>query len=94
MVKALCDEIRWPTPQQFEAYRQQFLGFQSLSTFNEAFCVVDGTEVRISRPTKEPQQKQVYSKKKKQHALNVLFITLLNGEIIYFSSVYPKPHDQ
>lgn len=57
-------------------------------------CVVDGTEIRVSRPSKEPYQCQLYSGKKKQHSLNVLFITLLTGEIIFFSPHRIGAHDQ
>lgn len=52
--------------------------------FQEVACIIDGTEIRVSRPTKEPWKTKLYSGKKKQHSLNVLIIVLLNGQIIFY----------
>jgi hypothetical protein len=79
---------------QFCEYQTKFLGFQFLSVFENALCIVDRIEVHISYSSKELEQSKVYCGKKKQHALNVLFITLLDGEIIFFSSIHTKPHNQ
>jgi hypothetical protein len=57
-------------------------------------CVVDGTEICISYPSKEPFQKRCYSGKKKQHSLNILLLTWLNGEIFYFSKARVGSNDQ
>jgi hypothetical protein len=57
-------------------------------------CIVDRIEVCIFCLSSKLEQSKVYSSKKKQYALNILFITLLNGEIIFFSSIYKKPYDQ
>ena len=91
--QALAHEIRWPMDEEFEQRRMDFCFFQN-DGFERAVCVIDGTELRISRPSKEPLQRQTWSGKKKQNSLNVMFITLLNGEIIFFSPVRIGAHDQ
>jgi hypothetical protein len=48
----------------------------------------------VSRPSNETNQKDLYSKKKKQFAINVLIICLLNGKIIYISKHRKGAHDQ
>lgn len=93
MSKKLKNEIKWPLDEEFEKKLQDFTFFQN-SDFVNMVCVVDGTEIKISRPSKEPYQHQVYSGKKKQHSLNVLFITWLSGEIIFFSPARIGAHDQ
>ena len=56
--------------------------------------IVDGTEIQILQPSKEPYQKEHYLVKKKQHSLNVLIIVLLNGEIKYLSPIDSGSNDQ
>lgn len=91
--KTLGNEIQWPTEEKWN---------ENLEIFNQwlppmlkgCISVVDGTEIRISRPATEPHQKKHYSVKKKQHSLNVLVIVLLNGEIIYLSPIDAGSCDQ
>jgi len=87
------NEIHWPTDEEFSMDLNNFTFFQN-SDFSNVACVVDGTEIRVSRPSKEPLQHQLYSGKKKQHSLNVLILTKLNGEIIFFSHARIGAHDQ
>ena len=62
--------------------------------FMDAICVIDGTEIRISRPSDPVIQTSTWSAKKKQNSLNVMFMTKLNGEITYFSPLRVGAHDQ
>ena len=57
-------------------------------------CAVDGTEIQISRPSNAEMQSKTWSVKKHQNSLNLIIITKLNGEIIYFSPVQVGAHDQ
>jgi hypothetical protein len=57
-------------------------------------CRVDSTEIRISRPSKEPFQTHSYSGKKRQHPLNILLLIWLNGETFYFSKARVGSNDQ
>lgn len=91
--KVLRSDIQWPSDQDFEDKITSFCFFQN-TQFENTVCVVDGTEIRISRPSKEPLQRRTWSGKKKQNSLNVMFITLLDGEIIYFSPTRIGAHDQ
>ena len=50
--------------------------------------MTDGTEIIIHRPNDETLQRFYYSAKKKQHSINVLFVVLLDGRIIYKSKAY------
>ena len=85
--------IQWPTDDEFNQYQQQ-LANRIHPTFHGAICVVDGTEIRISRPVSNKKQHSVYSVKKKQHSVNVLIISLLNGKIIYVSPLKHGSCDQ
>jgi hypothetical protein len=93
MAWSFKDELKWPTDEEFERRKHEFFFFQNWD-FKDAVCVVDGTEIRISRPSKEPFQKLSYSGKKKQHTLNILLLTWLNGEIFYFSNARVGSNDQ
>lgn len=90
---AIGKTIAWPTDSEFEDYREQ-LAHMVHSTFSSATCVLDGTEIRISRPSSKDMQRSVYSAKKKQHSVNVLIISLLNGKIIYVSPIRQGTSDQ
>lgn len=93
MSQHLANEIRWPSDQEWEDLLKEFTFFQN-DQFQDVVCVVDGTEIRVSRPSKEPLQRKMYSGKKKQHSLNVMFIVDLQGEIVFFSSARIGAHDQ
>lgn len=91
LAKTLANEIRFPSDQEMEDL--QNTEFQNLG-FCNCVCVVDGTEIQISRPKNSEFQTKTYSGKKKQNSLNVMVITKLNGEIIYHSSLRVGAHDQ
>lgn len=91
MAKTLENEIQFPSDEEMEGYR--YTAFQNFG-FAECVCVVDGTEIQISRPKDPETQFKTYSGKKKQNSLNVMLITKLNGEIIYYSPLRVGAHDQ
>ena len=57
-------------------------------------CILDGTEIQISQPKNKDLQGATWRGKKKQNTLNVMFITKLNGEIIYYRPYHIGAHDQ
>jgi hypothetical protein len=89
----LKGEIQWSSDKEFEELKENFAFFQN-SGFEDIVCVVDGSEIRVSRPSKEPYQRKHYSGKKKQHSVNIMFICNLAGEILYYSSAIDGAHDQ
>ena len=82
LARILQGEITWPSDEEFE---QLIFSTYTNGSFEEIVCVADGTEIEISRPSDPVIQRQTWSAKKKQNSLNVMIITKLNGEIIYFS---------
>jgi hypothetical protein len=62
--------------------------------FMTSVCVVDGTEIQISCPKDRLLSRKTWSVKKHQNSLNLMLITKLNGEIIYFSPLQVGAHDQ
>jgi hypothetical protein len=91
MTQVLKNEIKFPSDDEMESL--QYTHFQN-HNFAECVCVVDGTEIRISRPAKKDIQRKTWSGKKKQNSLNAMIITKLNGEIIYYSPLRIGAHDQ
>ena len=82
--KKLKDEIKWPSDEELESLTS---GLLQNDDFLDAVCVVDGSEIEISRPSEPSTQRKTWSGKKKQNSLNVMFITKLGGEILYYSPV-------
>lgn len=93
MASILKQEIRWPSDEEFEAMKTNFAYFQNWN-FSDLVCVVDGTEVRVSRPVDWEKQKPMWSGKKHQHSVNILFITALDGTILYHSGYHIGTNDQ
>lgn len=91
LAKLLANDIQFPADDAMEDL--QDTQFQNLG-FSRCVCVVDGTEIQISRPKNPEFQSKTYSGKKKQNSLNVMIITKLNGEIIYHSPLRVGAHDQ
>lgn len=86
-------QIKWPSDAEFDELlkKQQKWPFAWL---RNVVCAVDGTEIRVARPTTGAIKNKHYSGKKKQYALNVLLVVRLDGVIIYCSEPQPKMHDQ
>ena len=81
----------WPSDEEFE---QLTFSTYANGSFEEIVCMADGTEIEISCPSDPVTQQWTWSAKKKQNTLNVMIITKLNGEIIYFSPLCVGAHDQ
>ena len=84
-------EIKFPSDNEMSSLMYTYAQNDGFAT---SVCVADGTEIQISRPSKRPFQRRTWSGKKHQHALNMMIITKLNGEIIYFSPLRVGAHDQ
>ena len=57
----------------------------SLTVALQVVCAIDGCEFRIQRPHDDELEDFFFSAKKKQNSINVIFIVLLDGRIIYKS---------
>ena len=84
--------LKWPSVDEFISFLEKFDSF-TFGPFKNHIYVIDDTEVTIRRPKDKEFEKRSYSPPK-QHSLNFLIITLLNGRIIYCSMGFPFPNDQ
>jgi hypothetical protein len=86
-------QIQWPSEDEFEELlkKQEKWPFARL---RKVVCAVDGTEIRVARPSKGAIKNKHYSGKKKQYAINVLIVVRLHGVIIYCSIPKAKMNDQ
>ena len=91
LAKTLKEEVKFPSDVEMEGLKNTPM---QNHTFPDCVCVVDGTEIRISRPKNKDIQRATWSGKKHQNSLNVMLITKLNGEIIYHSPFRVGAHDQ
>lgn len=97
LAECLENEIQWPSEPQWQIHIENFNKWLPLMPYPDlknCICVVDGSEIKIKRPSIEPDQTEVYSAKKKQHSMNFLLIVLLNGVIIKFSAPDRGSNDQ
>ena len=90
---SLDEEIKWPCDKEMVKYQRQFKHMQPRG-FRAVTSAVDGSEFEVERPVDNKTQYELYSAKKKQHSLNVLFVCLLNGLIIYVSKSQKVSNDQ
>ena len=90
---ALKEEITWPSEDEMKNSVSKFESFQLLKNKSYVACV-DGTEIRVPRPKDKSKQRKHFSVKKHQHSLNFLFVTLLNGVIIFVSKHFVNANDQ
>ena len=91
LAKKFENQIHFPSDAEFSLMMYTFghnIGF------GQAVCALDGTEIQISRPKNEKIQKKTWSGKKKQNSLNLMLMTKLNGEIIFYSPLRVGAHDQ
>ena len=91
--EVLKNEVTWPTEEEWADILKKFNPLLP-SSLEGCVAVVDGSEFKIQRPSKEPYQWKHFSVKKKQHSLNALFIVLLDGRIIYHSPLDAGSCDQ
>src|SRR5262249_1722196 len=86
-------DVTWPTEEEWQDIVRKFNPTLPQS-LEGCVSVVDGSEFKIQRPSKEPYQRSHFSVKKKQHSLNVLYIFLLHEIIIYRSPADIGSSDQ
>ena len=91
LYKILKEEIKWPCEEELQAEITNL--FQN-DPFLDVMCAVDGLEIRISLPSDPSIQLKTWSVKNHQNSLNIMLITKLDGEIIYFSPLHVGAHDQ
>ena len=58
MAAVLQADIVWPTDEQFEEMKDNFAYFRNWN-FGDLVCIVDGTEIKVSRPVGWENQKRV-----------------------------------
>jgi hypothetical protein len=68
--QTLDDEIKWPNDDEFEGIVSS-LSAEVQEEFPDLGAIVDGTEVRIPRPSNYQKQKEYWSKKKHRHSLSL-----------------------
>jgi len=85
--------ISWPSDDEMAEYVKKPVDWPYPDKW-DVVASTDGTEIKVARPTKYAIGNKHYSAKKKQYALNVLLVVLLNGIIIYCSEPRPKMNDQ
>jgi regulator of replication initiation timing len=93
LAQALDSKVQWPSDMEMEQLAKKFAGMHN-GKFPGLCCVIDGTEIKISRPSSSQYQQGLYSKKKKQFSVNVLIICDLVGNILYVSPHQDGAHDQ
>lgn len=92
-IRAGLHNVVWPSSAEF---RQYLHDYSDLPDFMRG-CVmaIDGSEIKVQRPSLWETQRTVWSVKKHQPALNVLVCCMLDGRIVYVSDVRTQgPHDQ
>jgi regulator of replication initiation timing len=93
LVQTLNSKLQWPSDLEMELLAKKFTETDN-GKFPRLCCVIDGTEIKISRPSSSQYQQGLYSKKKKQFSVNVLIICDLVGNILYISPHQDGAHDQ
>jgi hypothetical protein len=87
------EELAWPSDQYLTSHAQRFVNILG-NRFANLVAVVDGTEIRINRPSDPHLQRAVYSVKKKQHSISILLICILDGILLYVSDPLIGANDQ
>ncbi len=88
--------LRWPSAEEWQAELTKLkdLGAPPWMQQARVACALDGAEIRQQRPSKASLERNIYSAKHKQHAINFLFVVKLDGTFVFVSSAHLKPHDQ
>jgi hypothetical protein len=87
------DELSWPSDHYLDDRARKFASILG-DQFANLVAVVDGTEIRINRPSDQHFQKEVYSVKKKQHSITLLLISTIDGILLYASDPLIGANDQ
>lgn len=91
--ESLEDMITWPTDNEFEEMKSKWNQHLPKHLKN-LVCVVDGTEIRIPRPSQPIEERSTYSVKKRQHSFTLILICLLDGRLIFGSEPLIGASDQ
>jgi hypothetical protein len=91
--QTLDDEIKWPNDDEFEGIVSS-LSAEVQEEFPDLGAIVDGTEVRIPRPSNYQKQKEYWSKKKHQHSLSIMLVCTPRGHLIFASDPRKGASDQ
>jgi hypothetical protein len=91
--QVLENEVKWPDNSDFESIVST-LHAEVRENFPNLGTIVDGTEIRVPRPSDNELQKTVYSKKKHQHSVTVLLICTPHGHLIFASDPQTGASDQ
>lgn len=94
--KMLCDALPTPdwTAKAIAGCHTNTELQKILQGEQNATIFVDGTHVRIQRPSDDKTQREHYSGKKKFHSKNILMLTIRNGMIVGISKPFEgKAHD-
>ena len=85
--------IQWPSDVQFDQYLAKF-GPRLPDELKLAIYIIDGTEIKITRPSTSKDETRVYSVKKKQHSVTFLAMCLPDGQLLYVSNAMIGANDQ
>ena len=55
LIDVLCDAIKWPNDDELQSI---LVNGNFSNHFQECLCVIDGTEIQISRPSKQGKYKE------------------------------------
>jgi hypothetical protein len=91
--ESLGNLISWPTDAEFEEMKSKW-NEHLPKHLKDLVCVVDGTEIRIPRPSQPIEERSTYSVKKKQHSFTLILICLLDGRLIFGSDPMIGANDQ
>jgi hypothetical protein len=101
IIKWPSDEELSPTNDKFEKLWQGMIDTgvvkeEEMELLRKCVTIIDGTEIRISRPSKSDEvQKSHYSGKKKTHSLSAqVIVHIVTGECLYASDVQNIHNDQ
>jgi len=82
-----------PNGNELDDLKQQY-DLTNFRSMRGTVFAIDGTEIRIRRPSDSVEERAHWSVKHKQHALNLLVIVQLNGIIRWFSPTTKVLQDQ
>jgi hypothetical protein len=85
LVEVLRNEIKWPSEEEWQDLLQKFNPLLPPS-ISGCISVIGRSKFQMQQPSTDSDQHEHYSANKKDHSLNVVFIVLLDGTIIYHSA--------
>ena len=91
--RAFANDAIMPVGDELAMLKQKY-DLSNYRSMSGSVFAIDGTEIRIRRPSDPVEERAHYSVKHKQHALNLLVIVQLNGVIRWFSPATKMLQDQ